>query len=62
MYVYAYITVYTTTPQSFNPKPKTRNPNRTKIFTESSGCQIRLLKTSGYRPRLTQMGGTRNVI
>ena len=29
---------------------------RTKSFLESSGCRTRSLKTSGYQPRLTQMG------
>jgi len=33
---------------------------RTKSFLESSGCRTHPLKTSGYWPRLTQMGKIQN--
>ena len=34
---------------------------RTKNLLESSGCSTRPPKTSGYHPRLTQMGGHQRV-
>jgi len=34
----------------------------TKCLSESSGCRTRPLETSGYQPKLIQMGGTQNAL